>query len=112
MNLNLDFTYLNEISGGDQEFINDILETFLIEMPKDMENVSNGINNNDTQIIGKMAHKVKATLHLLGLEELKNHAFNIEQAAKNNADDNEIIEAAKKLVEYVDLIIPKVKATL
>ena len=77
MELTLDLTYLNQISGGDKEFINDILKTFLEEMPKDVNKIKEGLNTNNNALIGKMAHKSKATLHLLGLEELKNFALKI-----------------------------------
>ena len=35
MNTALDLTYLHTISEGDKEFIDDILTTFLEEVPKD-----------------------------------------------------------------------------
>ena len=112
MKLTLDLTYLNQISEGDKEFINDILKTFLEEMPKDIEQIKNGLKNNNNTIIGKMAHKSKATLHLLGLEDLKNFALNLEQTIKKDIFHPEIQNWAKQFVSYIEKVYPNIKALL
>lgn len=112
MNLELDFTYLNSICGGDEEFIQDILQTFMDEMPKDMQTMRNAIDHGDVTMAGKTGHKVKATLHLLGLEELKELAFNIEQAAKADSQDLSILSRAEELILHMDLVYPKVQEKL
>ena len=112
MNVALDLTYLNTISEGDKEFINDILNTFLEEMPKDMAQMSNAVETNDTLLIGQMAHKVKATLHLLGLEELKSLALKIEQTAKENKEHPEIQLWAKDLIRYMDKVYPNINTAM
>ena len=112
MNVVLDLTYLNTISEGDKEFINDILNTFLEEMPKDMEQMSKAIELNDNVLVGKMAHKVKATLHLLGLEELKSLALKIEQTAKENQEHPEIQPWAKNLIISMNKVYPNIQTAL
>ena len=112
MQFTLDLSYLNEISGGDNDFINDILTTFLEEMPKDMEQIETAIQNNDNDLIGKMAHKTKATLQLLGLVELKDLAMKIEQTVKRNENHPEIQAWAKEFVAYMDKVYPNVRALL
>jgi HPt (histidine-containing phosphotransfer) domain-containing protein len=112
MNTTLDLTYLNTISEGDKEFIDDILTTFLEEVPKDMEQIIIALDQNDYVQIGKMAHKIKATLHLLGLEDLKSLAFKIEQAAKSNANNPQIIPWAKDLVQHMEKVYPHIEEAL
>ena len=112
MQLTVDLTYLNEISGGDQEFIEDILKTFLEEMPKDMEEMETAIGSNNFTLIGKVAHKTKSTLHTVGLEELKNLALKIEQTIKTDASHAEIKPWAKSFVEYMNEVYPIIKSML
>ncbi|MCH2022382.1 MAG: Hpt domain-containing protein [Saprospiraceae bacterium] len=112
MELTLDLTYLNQISGGDKEFINDILKTFLEEMPKDIKKIKEGLNNNNNALIGKMAHKSKATLHLLGLEELKNFALNIEQTIKKDSKHPEIHNWSKQFISYIEKVYPNIENLL
>jgi HPt (histidine-containing phosphotransfer) domain-containing protein len=112
MKVNLDLTYLNQISEGDKEFINDILKTFLEEMPKDIKQIEDGLKNNNNTLIGKMAHKSKATLHLLGLEDLKNFALNIEQTIKKDINHPEIHNWSKQFISYIKKVYPNIKALL
>ena len=112
MNVTLDLTYLNQISDGDKEFINDILKTFLEEMPKDIKQIEDGLNSNNNALIGKMAHKSKATLHLLGLEDLKNFALNIEQTIKKDTNHPEIKKWSKEFILYIEKVYPKIEALL
>ena len=112
MNLELDFTYLNSICGGDEEFIQDILQTFMDEMPKDMQTMRDAVSQKDVVLAGKTGHKVKATLHLLGLEALKELAFTIEQAAKADSNDLSILLKAEELIRQMDLVYPKVEEKL
>ena len=112
MELTLDLSYLNEISDGDQEFINDVLCTFLEEMPKDMEQMNQALSANDVVSIGKIAHKTKSTLHTLGLFELKELALKIEQSAKVNHQLPDIPKWAKEFMDYILQVYPNVKSRL
>lgn len=112
MKLELDLSYLNEISDGDQDFIADVLGTFLEEMPKDIEQMNQALLANDVVSIGKMAHKTKSTLHTLGLYELKELALKIEQTAKSNAQHPDIVVWAKEFMAHIGKLYPIVKGML
>lgn len=112
MKLELDLSYLNEISDGDKEFIVEVLHTFLQEMPKDIAELSKAINESNILMIGKMAHKTKATLHTLGLYDLKELAAKIEQTAKSNPTDKNIISMSKSFIQYINQVYPIVEKML
>jgi HPt (histidine-containing phosphotransfer) domain-containing protein len=112
MDFTLDLTYLNEISGEDKEFIQEILHTFLEEMPKDIKEMSSALNENNNVLIGKMAHKTKATLQLLGLSELKELALDIEQTTKTDSNNPQIQTWTKEFINHMDKVYPNVKAML
>lgn len=112
MQLELDLTFLHTISNGDQEFINDVLQTFLEEMPKDMQTLQTAIDSSDITAIGKMAHKTKSTLQTLGLAELKELAFSIEQDAKNEENAVSILTEAARFKTHVESLYPAVKALI
>lgn len=112
MKLELDLSYLNEISDGDKEFIADVLNTFLEEMPKDMAEMSNAITENNVIMVGKMAHKTKSTLHTLGLNELKEMALKIEQTAKSNPTHTDIVPWANEFMQHISKLYPIVQQML
>ena len=47
MNLQLDLSYLNEISDGDTDFVLSILSTFMEEGPKDLQGIRQALDAND-----------------------------------------------------------------
>jgi HPt (histidine-containing phosphotransfer) domain-containing protein len=114
MKLTVDLTFLNEISDGDQEFITDVLQTFLEEMPKDMRQLREAIAAKNVQDIGKVAHKTKSTLQTLGLHDLREMAFTIEQNAKDRIPITveELSERATSFAGYIDKACIKVKTLL
>lgn len=108
--MKINLSYLQDLSGNDSEFIIDILNTFLEENPKDLEATQEAMNIGDTTQIGKLAHKMKSSFQMLGVEEIRVLAFNIEQGAKKedansteiNGWANELIRLAKQLYTNVE----------
>lgn len=112
MELTLDLTFLKEISDGDQDFINDVLNTFLSEMPKDMAQMNQAVTDQDIVMIGRMAHKTKSTLQTLGLFELKELALKIEELTKVDPTDAAIIRLSQKFIGHIDRVYPNVKESI
>ena len=78
---NLD--YLNSISGGDQDFIKDMLETFISNVPEDLKKIRGLMVAENWQKVGEDAHKFASSLLFLGLDNLKSIATNIEESGLN-----------------------------
>lgn len=114
MELTVDLTFLNEISDGDQEFITDVLQTFLEEMPKDMTQLRSAITTENIVEIGKVAHKTKSTLQTLGLHDLKEMAFEIERSAKSATPPAAAVlcAQAQTFADYIDKACIKVRTML
>ena len=112
MELTVDLTFLNEISDGDQGFITDVLNTFLVEMPKDMEQLKHAIAQHNAVDIGRVAHKTKSTLQTLGLHDLKDMAYSIEQRAKSGATAQELLTDSKNFITYISQACQKVNTLL
>jgi len=62
----IDLTYLNEISGGDKEFIAEMIETFLEETPKDIAELEKLLATENWAGIGLVAHKLKSSIKMFG----------------------------------------------
>lgn len=58
----ISYAYLNEISGGDQDFQKEIVDTFLQEMVGEMDRMKAALGAKDWQLLGNVAHKVKAPI--------------------------------------------------
>jgi len=82
MKYNLD--KLNELSGGDKEFNQTIIATFLQETPEDFRGLESAIEAQDFSAIYQYAHKIKPNADLLGIDKLKDQMLTIESHARGD----------------------------
>ena len=112
MDLTLDLSYLEMLSDGDTDFIATILETFVEEMPKDIQGIQTAIKENDIVQIGKLAHKTKSSLQTLGFAALKQAAFDLEQGAKKDVNDTSLLAPAENFASHLEKAIGVVSEKL
>jgi HPt (histidine-containing phosphotransfer) domain-containing protein len=80
-----DLSYLEEISGGDQSFINEIIELFVKQMPESIEHMREALNNNDPVTIGEAAHKAKPSAIYIGNKTLEQDLRTLQELKSTNA---------------------------
>ena len=80
----INLSYLKELSGGDNEFIIDMLETYIEETSSDIEQLLTAINNKNLGKIAFITHRLKSAFQMFGLVESKELAQEIELMAKAN----------------------------
>lgn len=78
--INLD--YLNELGGGDADFTIEMLETYLEETSRDMDELQTALDEDNLKRIGFVAHRTKAAFRMLGLDEITEIAQELESTAK------------------------------
>ena len=79
-----DLSYLEEISGGDQSFINEIIELFVKQMPESVENMREALKNNDPVTIGETAHKAKPSAIYVGNKTLEQDLRTLQELKNTN----------------------------
>ena len=62
---------VEELAGGDQEFIAVLVQTFLEEIPPDLASLEEAIDNNNKELAYQFAHKMKPNLEMFGVDVLK-----------------------------------------
>lgn len=65
--MQIDFTYLETVSDGDEEFIKQFIITFESTVDMLMEKMTNELNNRDFINLGKSAHQLKPSAKMLNL---------------------------------------------
>ncbi|MEQ8238401.1 MAG: Hpt domain-containing protein [Cyclobacteriaceae bacterium] len=65
----MDFSYLNAISDGDEEFIKEFVSTFETNNNSILAEMQVGLNSGDFDKLGKLAHQLKPTIEMLGMKE-------------------------------------------
>ena len=65
--LNLD--YLHDISSGDMQFVKDLIQIFLKQIPEIIHKLRTKYNQNDLEMLAREAHTAKSSVLIFGMEE-------------------------------------------
>ena len=76
---------INEMADGDQDFINSVITVFLEEVPHDLDELEKALEGQDHEKVYQLAHKIKPNVDLLGMEQTRAAALEIETMGKNKA---------------------------
>lgn len=81
--LKIDLSYLEDIAGGSNEFIIEMIDMFLEQTPGYCNDIKQGISEKDWKKVSDLAHKVKPTLAFMGSHAAKDTMAAIEMDARN-----------------------------
>ncbi len=101
----LDLTYLNEISGGDKNFIREMLDLFVASTANEVNQFDALLNNADYDKINSLAHKMKAPIQMLGASQLFETVKTIETIGR----DKQGLEQLPNLIGSVKTEIEDLK---
>lgn len=100
---------INEMAEGDQDFITSVISVFLEEVPVDLEGLEKAIAERDFENVYKLAHKIKPNVDLLGMEQTRATALEIETLGKTTANLDEIVEKFPLLKKDVLQVVSELK---
>lgn len=97
-----DLKDVNEMAGGDEDFVKVIVQTFLEEIPPDVNSMTEAIDNGNPSLAYQYAHKMKPNLQLFGLE-LMEQVLTIEAWSKGNGKEAAAKDAGEKIAKKVNM---------
>ncbi|TDQ30858.1 Hpt domain-containing protein [Zeaxanthinibacter enoshimensis] len=100
---------INEMAEGDEDFVLSVISVFLEEVPVDLEALEQGISSRDHNQVYQMAHKIKPSVDLLGMEQTRATALEIETLGKNEANMDEIAKKFPTLKTDILQVISELK---
>ncbi len=66
----IDLTYLNDITDGNKEMIDELINIFIEQIPEFTEGFKEGFSNKDWNKIAAVAHKAKSSVISMGMNDL------------------------------------------
>jgi HPt (histidine-containing phosphotransfer) domain-containing protein len=94
------FDELKEISGED--FINELIDTFLEDAPKLIEEMKAALDMNNADTFRRAAHSMKSNAATFGAGQLSALAKELEMLGR----ENKLLETAGKLRALEDAFVP------
>lgn len=100
--MNIDLSYLEEITEGDKDMMLEMLSLFIEDIPKQVETILKHAANQDLAGIGSESHKLKPTLQYAGLYSLYQTVKRLEVLGKAGVQTDEISTLIAKLGEETE----------
>ncbi len=84
----LNFDYLNEVTGGDSEFIAELLQDFLQQAPELIAWIDRAVQEGDAAALQHAAHTLKGSARSIGAESFAASALTLEQMGRSGHIEN------------------------
>lgn len=110
----VDFSYLEKVSGNNKDFILEIADAFIKSIPLSIQDLEKHSENENWGEVGRIAHKIKPSITLLGIHNLKDIVVKLEEEAKLNKNPwliNKLSkEISKELKETLESLKNKINS--
>ncbi|MBN1416460.1 MAG: Hpt domain-containing protein [Bacteroidales bacterium] len=81
-----DLTYLREMSGGNKDLIKEMITIFNTQVEEFSRDLENHLERKEYELLGKLAHKAKSSISIMGLNDLAKELKKLENLAKERKD--------------------------
>lgn len=105
----IDLSYLNEISNGSNELIRDLIELFFTQIPEYQKAINELYDQKDWYNLGRLAHKAKSAILMVGMNDLANELKKLEENAKEGKNIHEYQEIIIKFVKESNTALEELK---
>jgi HPt (histidine-containing phosphotransfer) domain-containing protein len=96
MDTKIDLSYLREVTGDDNDIIQEMLELFINDTPQALKGLQEKYEASDWDSVRAVAHKIKPSFMFVGLQNFHNKLTSIENNAREKTSIN--MSAKVKLV--------------
>lgn len=104
----LDLSYLKEMSGDSADFMIEMLDTLVEQIPVYLEDLQKAVDAKDWKAASEFAHKVKPTFYYVGREDIRDYVQLIERNAKEGIDVHNIPQVLAEIKEELKIILEQV----
>ena len=99
---------VREIAGGDEDFVQVIVATFLTEIPPDMKAMQTAIDNDNHKMAYQFAHKMKPNIDMFGINLLKQIAT-MEKWSDSKKPTDAIRPHLNEIVHILNTVIDELR---
>ena len=99
---------LAEVAGGDEDFMAIVAQTFLEEIPPDLQALQEAVENNNKELAYQFAHKMKPNFEMFGLG-LEKDITNIESWTRSSKSNTTIEDQMHRVVTTVTTVFEELK---
>jgi len=105
----INLSYLNEISNGNNNFMLELIELLFEQLPEYQIKMNEYYNQKDWNNLGRIAHKAKSAIIMVGMEELALELKKLEENAKEGKNIGDYQEIIVKFVNISNAAIKELQ---
>lgn len=103
----VDLAYLKEFSGGDKEFIREMISLFLSDAPNQTDLLKKYLDIKNWDKLSKLGHRMKPNFQMLGMDQQREIAFSIETMGKTDeVSPQKMKDWTNQLINDTHIAIP------
>ncbi len=94
-----DLSYLREMSGGNKELVLEMISIFKSQVEEFAVEMKNLFGRGEFELLGKLAHKAKSSVSIMGMEELAKDLKTLELLAREGINPERYPAIIKHFIE-------------
>ncbi len=105
----IDLTHLRKISNNDEDFVREIVNSFIQSIPGCVEEVKSYKLRKNWSQIEKIVHKIKPTLAMVGMVAAREIAVEIEALTQQEPDEFKLMDLSDRFCQYLNTAYVELK---
>lgn len=101
------YSYISQLSGGDKDFEEQLLDVVRLELPQEIENYKNHLEIDNFMRAGDDVHKIKHKISILGLEKSYLVAIDHEDNLREGVLDDDLYKRFEEILNAMTKFIEK-----
>jgi PAS domain S-box-containing protein len=107
-----DLTYLRSISNDNEDFITEMVQTFIQSMPGTLCEMGACLDEENWERLSKLAHQIKPSFTLLGIHDQRPIILFIEENGKSKTNLTELRKVANEFISTCKILVDEFSASL
>jgi len=104
-----DLCMIEQLCRGNQEKIKKMVEVFIVQAPKSVEEIKIAFLQGDFAVIKNVAHRIKPTLSYYAIIKIEKDIQQIERLAKEGSNSDELKLKIMKVDDVITRVVEKMK---
>jgi CheY-like chemotaxis protein len=104
-----DLTYLRSVSENNEEFIQEMIRTFVQTIPSILHEMEISLSVKNWGKISRLAHQLKPSFAMMEMEDLRRTALHIEKNSEDESNPDELARLTWKFIHDCQILIDDLK---
>lgn len=104
-----DLGYLRSVSDNNTEFLHEMVQTFVQSIPPILDEMAGCVTEKNWYRLSRLAHQIKPSFGLMGMEDLRKAVLSIEQNADKQLNLSALSETTSLFIENCTAVVAELK---